>query len=110
MDKIVYKSLQYFLDKNTKNSYELFLNEVICFIESIMPKVSDYLYKMIYDQLVDIRLNIVNSSTLRDYDEINERYNLGGLAIRNFDDDDDFRTILVNILRGALYYSQLPDK
>lgn len=110
MDKIVNMYLYHFLENETKLNYDIFLNKVIGLIEDIMAKVDDYLYKIIYDQLIDIRLNVINSNVLKDYDEINERYNLGGLAIKNFEENDELRIILVNVFRGALHYSEFPEK
>lgn len=110
MDKVANIHLSQFLQKETKHNYSVFLSAAICLVEDIMQTTDDYLYKMIYDQLMDIRSNVVETTVLKDYDTINERYNLGGLAIKNFDEDDELQNILKNIFRGALYYSELPEK
>lgn len=110
MDKVNDTHLSQFMQKETKRNYSIFLNATIRMFGDIVQATDDYLYKTIYDQLIDIKKNVVETATLKDYDAINERYNLGGLAIKNFDDDDELRIILTTVFKGALYYSELPEK
>ena len=110
MDKVINIHLNLFLQKETKHNYSVFLNTVICLFGGLVQATDDYLYKIIYAQLIDIKNNVVKTDILTDYDAINERYNLGGLAIKNFEEDDPLRIILTNIFRGALYYPELPEK
>ena len=96
-------------EKKSKSEYRRFLNEVIGWMEDIMQRVDDDIYVLIYNQLLDIKENVVDWALFTEWDEINQRYTLGGLAVKNFEEDDEMRMVLVNVFCGAIHYSEYPE-
>lgn len=68
---------------------------------------NDELSNNILEQLLDIKENVIELEVLSEWDEINERYTLGGLSIRNFDEDDELGLRLQNVFWGALEFGKM---
>lgn len=91
----------------TKLEYQQFLNETIEIFRLQSKDEDDELSRIILDQLLDLKENVVDLGVLTEWDEINERYTLGGLAIKNFDVDDELGLRIQDVFYGALDYNEM---
>lgn len=94
----------------TKSYYKQILNETIAIVAHLLEQEPDVLTQNIYDQLVDIQKNVVVEGRYSDWEQINERYTLGAIAVKNYDEDDEVYQRLCDIFAGAIMYSELPDQ
>lgn len=97
-----------FLKQETKSNYKMFLNEAIGKFKMLADITQDPIYRLIQEQLVDIGENVVNLQIYNEWDEINERYSLGGIAIKNFGESEYIYRYLLDLFNGAIKYSDLP--
>lgn len=98
-------------DNPTKEDYSNLLLETISYVNALKnSEIDDYLYTLIIEQLIDIKEMIVDKRELIDEDEINERYSLGGIATRNFEEGNEMRERLCAIFSGAMDFAFLPEK
>lgn len=91
----------------TKVEYQQFLNETIDIFRLQCENEDDVLSRVILDQLLDLKENVVDLGALTEWDDINERYTLGGLAIKNYDEDDELGLRIQDVFYGALEYEQM---
>jgi hypothetical protein len=94
-------------DNYSKAEYILLLNETIEIFRLQCNNEEDILSQNILEQLLDIRENVIELGVLTEWDDINERYTLGGLAIKNFEEDDELGKRIQNVFWGALNYHNL---
>lgn len=88
----------------TKAEYQQFLNETIEIFRIQSKNEDDELSRIILDQLLDIKDYVVDLGILTEWDEINERYTLGGLAVNNFEEEDELGQRIKDVFCGALEY------
>ena len=91
----------------TKAEYQQLLNETIDIFRLQSKNENDELSRIILEQLLDIKENVVNLGVLTELDEINERYTLGGLAVNNFEEEDELGQRLRDVFWGALEYEEM---
>lgn len=91
----------------TKIEYQHFLNETIDIFRIQSKNEDNELCHIILNQLLDIKKNVVCLGVLTEWDEINERYTLGGLAVSNYEEDDEFGERLKEVFCGALEYNEM---
>lgn len=91
----------------TRIQYQQFLNETIDIFRLHSNNEDDELSHIILDQLLDIKENVVDLGVLTEWDEINERYTLGGIAIKNFDEDDELGLRIQDVFYGAVKYEEM---
>ena len=91
----------------TKAEYRQFLDETIELFSIKNDNEDDELSCVILEQLLDIKENVVNRCVLTEWDEINERNTLGGLAIKNFDEDDELGQRIKDVFVGAIEYDEM---
>lgn len=91
----------------TKAEYQQFLYETIEIFRIQSKNEDDELSRTILDQLLDIKENVVDLGVLTEWDEINERYTLGGLAVKNFEENDELGQRLRDVFWGALEYNEM---
>lgn len=96
-----------FSDNLTKAEYRQLLDETIEIFRIQSKNEDDELSRIILNQLLDLKENVVNLGVLTEWDEINERYTLGGLAIKNFEEDDELGQRLKEVFWGALEYEEM---
>lgn len=89
----------------TKVEYQQFLNETIEIFRLQSKNEHDELSRIILDQLLDLKENVVDLGVLTEWDEINERYTLGGLAIKNYEEEDELGQRIKDVFWGALEYN-----
>mgnify|MGYP004641106113 FL=1 len=94
-------------DNYSKAEYILLLNETIEMFRLQCNNEEDFLSQNILEQLLDIKENVIELGVLTEWDDINERYTLGGLAIKNFEKNDELGQRIQNIFLGALNYHNL---
>lgn len=102
----IIKMLQYMrLSENiSKAEYVQFLDETIDMFRLQNNNGYDELCSSILEQLLDIKKNVVELEVLSEWDEINERYTLGGLAIKNFDENEELGLRVQEVFWGALEF------
>ena len=94
----------------SKADYQRLLNETIDIFQFRSNNEDDELSRIILEQLLDIKENVVDLEVLTEWDEINERYTLGGIAIREFPKDEEMQLRLRDIFWGAVHYAELENK
>lgn len=73
------------------------------------PKVGIYL--SIYNQLVDIKQNIIEENKVFSRFELYKRYSLGMIAVKNFDENvDEYAQKLIDSYGGTFDYNKMPDE
>ena len=101
---------QRLFDNKTKYYYKQILNDTIGIVAGLLEKEHDMLIQNIYDQLADIKKNVVDEYMYSEWEQINERYTLGAIAVKNYEEDDEMYQRLCDIFAGAIMYSELPDQ
>jgi hypothetical protein len=84
-----------------QHNYISILNDTIRIFEKMINETPLPIYDNILQQLRDIKENVVEKQIIVDPDEIDERYSLGGIAAKNFDEDDELKERLFDIFGGA---------
>lgn len=94
----------------TKKRYEEILNIAVDETLLLAEKNPDInIYRVIYNQLIDIKDNIIIKKTVFTEDEIFKRYNLGAIAVKNFDIEyDEYGQKLSDVFGGSIDYHQMP--
>ncbi len=90
---------------NTREQYICIVGETIEMLNN-MRQYSPA-YEEMYYQLVDLKKNVIEKQTLVDPDDIDDRYSFGGMAIKSFEEGDEMRARLCDILWGALHFQEL---
>lgn len=83
-----------------KAEYQQFLNETIDMFRLQSKDEDDELSRIILEQLLDIKENVVDLGVLTEWDGINERYTLGGLAVNIFEEEYELGQILRDVFGG----------
>lgn len=104
LETLMYKRL---LENTTKAEYRRLLDETIDIFRHMSNNRDDELSLIILEQLLDIKENVVELGVLTEWDEINERYTLGGIAIYNFDENDELGLRLQDVFSVAAEYEEL---
>lgn len=97
-------------EKNTKEEYRNVLYDTIAIVSENVATTGAEIWERILAQLKDIDENIVHGKTKMEWDEIFERYELGTLAVNNFDESDEMYGRLCDIFGGAVEYYDAPEK
>lgn len=100
-----------YIDLSTNPSkchYMNILNETMAIINESEEKENP-LYVNILNQLADLKQQVVEKRIITEWDDINERYTLGLIAIQEFEDNDEMRDRLSDIFGGAVHYNELAD-
>ncbi len=102
---IIYKEVQ------TKKEYRELMEEILIETHGFVVKFPQItMYKSIFDQLYDIKNTIIIQQKELDEDEIDERYNLGGIVSKNFDSENElYARKLEDIFGAASEYYTLPE-
>jgi len=91
----------------SKQEYKKLLEETIAIVEKHFEDNNDSLNKVLLEQLKDLKICVVELGVLTEWYDINERYSIGGIAVKNFDEDDEMYRRLTGIFDGALNYRNL---
>lgn len=97
-------------EKNTKEEYRKVLYDTISIVKEKVTVTGSKFWESILAQLKDIDENIVHGKTQMEWDEIFDRYNLGTLAVNNFNESDEMYGRLCDIFGGAVGYNDAPEK
>lgn len=92
----------------TKEQYCFIVDETIGMLENMRQYSAAY--EEIYDQLVDLKKNVIEEQTLVEPDDIDDRYSFGGIAVKSFKEGDEIRELLCDILWGTLHFQELNDE
>ncbi len=96
----------------TKNKYKEILNIALNETRLLVERNPEMgIYKVIYDQLTDIKDNIIIKNKIFTENEIFNKYTLGAIAVKNFDiEHDEYGQKLSDIFGGAVDYHQMPEE
>ena len=97
-------------ENKTKSYYKQILKDTIVIVDDLLVTEPDVLTQNIHDQLLDIQKNVVENAMYTEWEQINERYTLGAIAIKNYDEDEEMYQRLCDIYGGAIMYSELPNE
>ena len=97
-------------EKNTKEGYRKVLYDTISIVNEKVAATGSTFWESILAQLKDIDENIVHGKTPMEWDEIFDRYDLGAIAVNNFDESDEMYGRLCDIFGGAVEYVDAPEK
>lgn len=101
-------------ENRTKKRFVQILTDTISLFDSLLRSeiqtdIID-LYQNIYDQLIDIKENVVDYPKYSGWEQICGRYTLGAIASKNYDDDDEIKHRLCDIFGGAVHFDELKDE
>ena len=87
--------------------YELdkLVDEAINMVTPYLNGLDNDMYTLIEEQLEDIKINIIGLKLPFDKGEINQRYSLGSIAVKNFDSSDKLYKSLIEIFHLCLELS-----
>lgn len=88
---------------STKKEFCNLLEQVIAETKSLKvknPSVS--LYTSIYNQLIDIKEHVIVRGISFSRDQVKKRYNIGPLAVKNFDDNIDIYARKLEDIYGSI--------
>ena len=93
------------IEIGTKKQYRFVVDETI----NMLNNLRNYspAYEEMYYQLLDLRKNVIEEQSLLDPDDIDDRYSFGGMAVKSFEEGDELRERLCDILWGALHFNEL---
>ena len=94
---------------NTKSKYRKKLYEVINLFKDLHNNNPSPIFQNIISQLLDIKEMVVDNEIIIDSFDIDERYTLGAIAIRYFEEESELRNKLCDIFYGAMHYSEYPE-
>ncbi len=98
--------------KRTKTYHREIVNLAIEETKNLMemsPKVA--IYASIYNQLVDIKQNIIEENKVFSRFELYKRYSLGMIAVKNFDENaDEYAQKLIDSYGGTFDYNKMPEE
>lgn len=94
-------------DIPSRYRYQVDLQETIDFFNALTDSSQQNMKSHILRQLNDIKEHINEFEQECDVDEINERYDLGAIAVNALEDDSEAQLRLIDIFWGVLHYSEL---
>lgn len=94
----------------TKENYRNILNETIQLIEASPDIQQNLLYQGILYQLNDIKRNVVEEGNYLSWEDVDDHYTLGGIAMKNFTDGEEMQNRLIDIFGGACDYYDYPEE
>ncbi|MFC4211613.1 hypothetical protein ACFOWA_10490 [Pedobacter lithocola] len=65
------------------------------------------MYVSVYNQLLDIKKNVVEKKRAYTYEQASKRYSIGVIAARNYEDAGDYQSHLFDIYWGIRYYPMM---
>lgn len=95
--------------KQTKKYYNQLLTETLVIVDNYIVKDSSDLWLHIKKQIEDIKCNIVENNFSIDWEDIYDRYDIGRLAIQEFEEGEEIQLRLFDIFGGAVHYNELTD-
>ena len=99
-------------EKKTKKRYREVVDLAIEETKSLMemsPKIT--MYHSIYNQLIDIKSEIIDQHKVFSRFDLYRRYSLGAIAVRNFDENsDEYAQKLIDSYGGAFDYHKMPEE
>ena len=99
-------------NRRTKKYYREVVNLAIKETRDLIamsPKI--VMYHSIYNQLIDIKLNIIEKNTIFSRFELYRRYSLGNIAVKNFDEEsDEYSQKLIDSYGGAFDYYKMQEE
>lgn len=101
------KALTIFGENETKMNFRLLLEETKAMVQDLLNEDASDIYGLIMYELNDMMETIVDLGLPLDEDEINQRYSLGAIAIKNFDQETELYKRMTTLFYGAMVYSEL---
>jgi hypothetical protein len=93
----------------TKRYYRYILNDTIHVFQKMRINNPLPIYNNILSQLLDIKENVVEKKQFVNPEEIDERYSLGGIAAKYFEENEELRERLFEVFCGACDYNLFLD-
>lgn len=93
----------------TKGIYRQILNETIALLKERNHSNNSVLYQNLLLQLADLKENVVEKQKYAGWEQINNRYTIGAIATKNFDNNDELKLRLCDIFGGAIHYAEFPE-
>ena len=88
----------------TRSQYRTVLSETIEYFEKDETILSDGLNVHVLGQLKDIMLHLDDYESLGDVDDINERCDIGSIAINCLEDGSEAQLRLSDVFWGVVHY------
>ena len=95
-------------NKMTKTQYRTLVDETLSISLKKQAENDTLIWQSIVNQIKDIKKEVIDNQRLKGWDDINDRYTLGMIAVHEFDDDDEMQTRLCDIFSGAIEYHSMP--
>lgn len=94
----------------TKKEYQQVLEDTLAYVTKLSSKDTDPIYPYIVDELNDIYEVIILNNTSLDSDDIFERYDIGAISIKYFDESEEIHQRLCDVFYGTVHYQELCDE
>lgn len=101
---------EYNTSKMSKKQYRALVNDALSIFLSKRAEYNTVLWNSIVNQIKDIKKEVVDNQNFKGWDDINDRYTLGMIAIHEFDDGDKMQTLLCDVFSGAMDYYYMPEE
>jgi hypothetical protein len=93
----------------TRSQYRILLNETISIFDELSKKTSLPLFKQILQELKDIKAFVVDIPIFDDWEKINDRFSIGAIATKNFEEGNELRDRLCDVFGGAIEYAEMKE-
>ena len=99
-------------NRRTKKYYREVVNLAIKETRDLIAMSPEVImYHSIYNQLIDIKLNIIEKNKIFSRFELYRRYSLGNIAVKNFKGGvDEYSQKLIDSYGGAFDYYKMPEE
>lgn len=100
---------QNFKDIPTRSQYRTVLAEAIAYFKAKMDILPEGLNEHVLEQLNDIMLHLDDYESLGDADDIDQRYDIGAIAVNWLEDSSEAQQRLVDVFWGVIHYSEMAE-
>lgn len=96
-----------FFEMPTKSAYCQVVEDTIAYVKEISEINDDPIYPYILNQLRDIYREVITNNSIHDSEDVYDRYDIGAIGVRYFDENDEMHERLCDIFYGAVHHNEL---
>lgn len=96
-----------FSEMPTKSVYCQIVEDTIAYVKDISDSNDDPIYPYILNQLKDIYREVIINNSIHEPEDVYDRYDIGAIGVRYFDENDEMHERLCDIFYGAVHYKEL---
>lgn len=96
-----------FSEMPAKSVYCQIVEDTIAYVKDISDRNDDPIYPYILNQLKDIYREVIINNSICEPEDVYDRYDIGAIGVRYFDENDEMHERLCDIFYGAVHYKEL---